>query len=139
MNSKPIQLESRISFTLLYRDRRGNGSYRTANHANAGPHMSETDLQPTGLQWELRLHHLCTLRNIFQNLRNDVIGGDPFGIGLEVQDQAMTQRRRRHCLDIVEADIETALRKGADFAGENQCLGTAWTAAESQILICNRR
>ena len=68
-----------------------------------------------------------------------MVGGDAFGFGFEIQDQTMAQRRRGNGLDVIEADVETALGQGADFAGEQQGLRAARAAAEAQILVGDRR
>ena len=51
----------------------------------------------------------------------------------------MAQGGGRDRLDVIETDVESALDQGADFAGEDEGLAAAGTAAEAQILVGNRR
>ena len=84
-------------------------------------------------------HHGAVLRHFAENLGDDVVGGDAFGFGFEIQNQPVTQRRRGHGLNIIKAHVETALGQRADFAGQQQALAAARAAAEAQILIGDRR
>src|SRR5438046_1878852 len=57
--------------------------------------------------------------HILQYLINDMIGGDALGFGFEIEDQAMAHGCRRGGLNIIEADVETALGERAHFARED--------------------
>ena len=63
---------------------------------------------------------LRTHGHVAQNLFDDVVGGDAFGFGFEVGDEAVAQRGQRGGLDVLEADVEAALRQRADFASEDE-------------------
>jgi len=84
-----------------------------------------------------RIHRLRRHGHVAEDLGDDVVGGDAFGFGFEIRNQAMAQGGERGGLNVLEADVKAALREGADFAGENECLRAARTAAEAEILICN--
>ena len=49
-----------------------------------------------------------------------MVGGNAFGFGFEVQDKPMTHGGRSHRLDVIEADVETALGERADFSGQSR-------------------
>ncbi len=68
-----------------------------------------------------------------------MVGGDAFGFGFEVGDEAVAQRGQRGGLDVLEADVEAALRECADFAREDERLRATWAAAEAEVLVRNRR
>ena len=68
-----------------------------------------------------------------------MVGGDAFGFGFEVGDEAVAQRGQRGGLEVLEADVEAALCQRADFAGEDERLRAARAAAEAQILVRDRR
>src|SRR5262249_61979665 len=76
----------------------------------------------------------CISRHVFEDLGDDVVGGDTFGFGFEVEDQTMAQGSGGDGFDVVKADVEAALGESADFPGENQGLATARTATEAQLL-----
>ena len=63
--------------------------------------------------------HLRVPRHVLENLGDDVVGSDALGLGLEIQDEAMAQGGGRDRLDVIEADVESALDQGADLAGED--------------------
>src|SRR5437667_8250282 len=88
---------------------------------------------------ELCRHRRRISRHILEDLRDDVVGGDAFGFGLEIQNQTMPKRRSGGALEVVKADVEPALGQRADFAGENQGLSAARAAAEAELLIGNLR
>ncbi len=87
----------------------------------------------------LRIHRFRRHGHVAEDLRDDVVGGDAFGFGFEVGDEAVAQGGQRGGLDVLEADVEAALRQRADFAGEDERLRAARAAAEAQILVRNRR
>src|SRR5438445_13634513 len=91
----------------------------------------------TGLS--LRPHRFRISRYVLENLCHDVVRGDAFGFGLEIQTQSMPQCGGGGGLDDVEADVETALCERADFAGQNEALSDARTGAETEILVGDRR
>jgi hypothetical protein len=76
---------------------------------------------------------------VAQNLLDDVVGGDAFGFGFEIRDEAMAQRGQRGGLDVLEADVEPGLCQRADFAGENERLCAKRAAAKADVLVRNRR
>ena len=91
------------------------------------------------LQWSLRVYDRGgILRHSFEDLIDDVLGGDAFGFGFEIQNQPVPQRGGGNGLDVVEADVETALSQGADFASQNEGLAAARAAAEPEILTRDR-
>src|SRR6266516_7320303 len=72
------------------------------------------------------------LRDILKNLRNDMVSGDAFGFGFEIQNQPMAHGRGSDGLEVVEADVEPALGQRAHLAGEEQGLSAARAAAETE-------
>lgn len=73
-------------------------------------------------------------RDLFQQLGDDLVGGDAFGLAFEVQEKAMAQRGQGHCLQIFAACVEPALHQGADLARQHQGLGTSRAAAKPEVL-----
>src|SRR6185503_13300269 len=109
------QLRSRLSFCV---QRRSTWLQRrhSAAHCRGG---------------RSRPHRLGILRHILKYLRNDMVRGDAFGFGFEIQNQAMAHGCGSDSLEIVEADVEPALGQRADLAGEEQGLSAARAAAEA--------
>ena len=64
-----------------------------------------------------------------------MIGGNPLGLSLEVDDQAMAQRRLGHGGNVVKADIETPFRQGTNLGPEQQSLSAARAASKSKKLV----
>ena len=54
----------------------------------------------------LNPHRLHIHRHVLEDLRDDVIGGDAFGLGLEVEDQAVAQGGVGGGLDVLEATLK---------------------------------
>src|SRR5437762_6800965 len=79
-----------------------------------------SSLRAEGNRPRLHRHCHCVSRHILENLIDDMVGGDAFGFGFEVQNEAVAQGGGGGGFDVVEADVEAALSEGADFAGENQ-------------------
>src|ERR1044071_4123940 len=87
----------------------------------------------------LNFRHLCVLRHVLENLRDDMVGRDAFRFGFEIQNQTMTQRRGSNRLDVFETHVESSMRQRPNFRAKNQRLAAARTAAETQVLIADRR
>src|SRR5262245_28482730 len=51
------------------------------------------------------------LFHLVQDVRHHLVGRDVLRLGLEVQDDAVPQRRQRHPADILEADVVAALQQ----------------------------
>ena len=64
----------------------------------------------------------------------NVIGGDPLGFRLKVEDQAVPQGRVQRSLDIFKTDIESTFGEGSDLGRYNKSLSSAWAAAKSKVL-----
>ena len=69
------------------------------------------------------------------NFLQDVVGGDAFGFGFEIGDEAVAEGRKDRFLNVVEADVESSFRQGTYFGCKNQCLGSTRAAAEPEVLI----
>ena len=82
---------------------------------------------------------LGVLGHIFEDLRDDVVGGDAFGFCFEVQDESVTQCCCCDGVDVLEAHVETALSEGAHFAGEDETLRASRAAAKAQVLVGHGR
>src|SRR5262249_9078503 len=115
---------------------------RFAGAASAGPanganRTSEQQVRRMDLIFKNRLRHhrLWVFRNVLQHLRHNVVGGDTFGFGFKIQNEAVAQGGRRRGLNVFKADIEPALSERAHFAGQDKALGAARAAAETQVLI----
>src|SRR5260370_34083791 len=87
----------------------------------------------------LRIYQRHVPRHVPQHLGDDMICGDAFGFGLEIQNQTVAKCGGGDGFDVVEADVETTLDESADFAGQDERLSAARAAAKTEILRGYRR
>src|SRR6266581_6921544 len=59
-------------------------------------------------------HGLYVSWHVFEDLPNDVIGGDRFGFRFKVKNEPVAQRGGRNGLNIIETDVKSALYERAD-------------------------
>src|SRR5207244_5000050 len=90
---------------------RSDGMIQPPRRGNAGPLEigSESRFigdQPLRLRGCSSIHRFRISGHILENLCDDMVGGDAFGFGLEIQDQTMPKRRRGGGLEVVKADVE---------------------------------
>ena len=78
----------------------------------------------------LRARLLEPLDRLFE----DRFGADVLGLGLEVAQQAMAQRRDDRVVDVFVADADAALEQRVDLGAQDERLGAARTRAEAQVL-----
>src|SRR3989338_11119864 len=74
-------------------------------------------------------------RDLLHQSRQDLIGIDIFRFGLEIEDQAMAQRRIDHRLDILITHVHPAIDQGVPLGSQDDRLGAARARAEAQILM----
>jgi len=97
---------------------------RAARSWNCSNRRSKSDVR-SGSDIVSSSHGGCVHRNVFEDLGNDLIGGDALGFGLEIEDQPVAQCQRRHGLDVIVADVELSLYERPDFGGQDQGLPAA--------------
>jgi hypothetical protein len=66
------------------------------------------------------------------------VGGDSLGFAFEIQDHAVPHGGDGDFLDVLEADVETAIEQRANLAGQRDGLGGARAGADAQELVDHR-
>ena len=77
--------------------------------------------------------------DFLEDLQEHVVGRDAFGLGLEVEDHAVPQRRQVDAADVLEADVVAAFEQGPHLGGQGQRLRAAGAGAPAQILVGDRQ
>ncbi len=75
------------------------------------------------------------LRRLLEQLLDDRVGGDAFGRGGEVGQDAVPQHRVGQRLDVVGRDVRPAVEQGAGLAAEDQVLHGARAGAPGQPVL----
>ena len=74
-------------------------------------------------------------RHLLEDLADHLVGGDILGFGLEVEDEAVTQRRENNFLDVFVAHMNPALGQSVAFRAENDRLRAARARAKPDVLL----
>src|SRR5262245_40079931 len=75
------------------------------------------------------------LGGLLEDLGDDRVGADALGLALEVEHDAVAQRRRRDLADVVHADREATVEEGADLGAEQDGLRAARRRAVADVLL----
>jgi len=65
-----------------------------------------------------------------EDFQEDVVGLDPLGLGLEVQEDPVPKAGEEDAAEVLEADVEAAVEQGADLGGEHERLDPAGAAPQ---------
>ncbi len=71
--------------------------------------------------------------DVVDEFLHDHVALDAFGFGVEVGDDAVPQDREGYLADVFGADVVSALKQGAGFAGEDEVLAGAGPAPMRRI------
>ncbi len=74
-------------------------------------------------------------RGRFDQLLDDVVGGDPFGFGGEVEDDAVSEDRFGHRDNVVGADVCAAVEQRSCLAAEQQILHGSRAGSPAQPFV----
>src|SRR5688500_1124065 len=89
-----------------------------------------------GTTWVSRMSHAGTRqRDHFEQALDDIVGGNAFGLSVEIGDDPVTQHRMRQRADVLETHVIAAAGQGPRLGAEHQVLRGADAGAERHPLL----